>query len=94
MEEAADSTGAVADAVDGPAVLANNHPPPAHAPAAAAAAACIICMSDTPTHAFIPCGHKQMCAACAADAVIVQGLDERCPICRQKFICIVQIFEG
>ncbi len=51
-------------------------------------------MSDAPTHAFIPCGHKQMCAACAADGAIVQGLDERCPVCRQTFTCIIHIFEG
>ena len=51
---------------------------PASSTAAAAgtsfpASACVVCMSDPPTHAFIPCGHKQICAACAADAAIVRA---------------------
>ncbi len=56
--------------------------------------ACLICMSNPPTHAFIPCGHKQVCGTCAADASIVQGLKQKCPVCRQEFTCIVQIFEA
>ena len=51
-------------------------------------------MGDPPTHAFIPCGHKQMCAACAADADIVQGLQEHCPVCRQRFICLARIYDN
>ena len=72
------------------------------------ASACVVCMSDPPTHAFIPCGHKQICAACAADAAIVRpcsrieffftlvqvrGLGAKCPTCRRNFQSILHISE-
>lgn len=84
-----------------PAGLGGRAAPPAAAPPAVAPhpkveeqPACVICMISPPTHAFIPCGHKQLCGACAADGSIVQGLHQKCPVCRREFQCIVQIFEG
>jgi len=55
---------------------------------------CVICMMNPPTHAFIPCGHKQLCRECAADGSIVEGLRSNCPVCRRQFQCIVQIFDS
>jgi hypothetical protein len=55
---------------------------------------CVICMMNPPTHAFIPCGHKQLCHECAADDRIVEGLHKNCPVCRRQFQCIVQIFDS
>jgi hypothetical protein len=54
---------------------------------------CVICMSELSTHAFIPCGHKKMCRTCAINASTVLTLKQKCPICRQKFTNIIQIFE-
>ncbi len=76
---------------------------PASAAAGAAAAAppniddkplCVMCMSNPPSHAFIPCGHKQFCRVCADDETVVRALSQKCPVCRREFQCIVQIFEG
>lgn len=55
---------------------------------------CVLCMGNSPSHAFIPCGHKQLCGECAANDVILSGLAKKCPVCRQDFQCIVQIFDG
>ncbi len=78
----------------------DNAPPPAP-PAAAASppkveeqSSCVLCMSNAPTHAFIPCGHKQLCGECAENADIIGGLATKCPVCRREFQCIVQIFDG
>ena len=57
-------------------------------------AVCIMCMTNPPTHAFIPCGHKQLCGECAANADIIRALAKKCPICRGQFQSIVQIFDG
>lgn len=54
---------------------------------------CVICMSEPSTHAFIPCGHKKMCRTCATNASTVLTLKHKCPICKQKFADIIQIFE-
>ncbi len=76
-------------------------PPPSAASAAAAPPppvhekpVCVMCMSEPPSHAFIPCGHKQLCRVCAEDDSIVAALGQKCPVCRRDFQCIVQIFDG
>ena len=48
---------------------------------------CIVCMEETVSHAFIPCGHLVVCNKC-------QLLDfkEHCPICRTKFTNICKIW--
>lgn len=51
---------------------------------------CVICFSEPKSHAFIPCGHKCVCKACA-DAVIAKNRE--CPMCRRTASLIVQIFD-
>jgi len=47
---------------------------------------CVICMDARKTHAFIPCGHRCVCASCAAKS-------ETCPLCRADFTGIMKIFD-
>ena len=79
-----------------PAGLGGRAAPPAAAPLPKVEEqpACVICMNSPPTHAFIPCGHKHLCGACATDDSTLQALHQKCPVCRREFQCIVQIFEG
>jgi hypothetical protein len=46
---------------------------------------CIVCMDCEKTHAFQPCGHKCVCATCAARC-------QTCPICRAPVTGILKIF--
>ena len=46
---------------------------------------CIVCMNCEKTHAFQPCGHKCVCATCAARC-------QTCPICRAPVTGILKIF--
>jgi hypothetical protein len=46
---------------------------------------CIVCMDAKKTHAFQPCGHKCVCANCAAKCQI-------CPICRAPVTGILKIY--
>ena len=79
--------------------VADADPTPVPTPALSASvleiekALCLICMDNSPTHAFIPCGHKQICGACSTQKVIVDGLKGKCPTCRANFQAIVHIFE-
>lgn len=52
--------------------------------------ACVICMSSSKTHAFVPCGHRCVCADCG-HAVVEQSLPT-CPICRSEVERVLQIF--
>ena len=60
---------------------------PSAPPIAAAAASregeeenlCCICLVNPPTHAFVPCGHRCVCAVCTTG---VMDNSRRCPICR------------
>ena len=47
---------------------------------------CVVCMNERKTHAFLPCGHKCVCASCAAKC-------QKCPICRADVTGIVKIFD-
>lgn len=46
---------------------------------------CCVCMDAKKTHAFQPCGHKCVCATCAAQC-------QTCPICRAHVIGSLKIF--
>ena len=46
---------------------------------------CIVCMDCEKTHAFQPCGHKCVCATCAARC-------QTCPMCRAPVTGILKIF--
>ena len=41
---------------------------------------CVVCMDAPSTHAFVPCGHRSVCAACS---VTVFGMfNQLCPVRR------------
>ena len=48
---------------------------------------CCICYDAKKTHAFQPCGHKCVCATCAAQL-------QSCPICRKPVTGSFQIFDS
>jgi len=48
---------------------------------------CCVCMDAKKTHAFQPCGHKCVCATCAAQL-------QSCPICRKLATGSFQIFDS
>lgn len=49
---------------------------------------CTICLDKPLTHAVMPCGHKCMCGDCAAKLT-----SKVCPICKDEYITIGQIYE-
>eukprot|EP00056_Hartaetosiga_gracilis_P018289 m.10404 g.10404 ORF g.10404 m.10404 type:complete len:96 (+) comp6593_c1_seq1:2-289(+) len=49
---------------------------------------CVICLSAPATNAFLPCGHK---CVCAKDATLLP-VDSPCPICRAPIQSNVRIF--
>ena len=57
---------------------------------------CGVCMENPSTHAFVPCGHKCICEACAKfimpelSATISQR--KTCPLCRTPTTMIMKIF--
>mmetsp|Transcript_3916 Transcript_3916/g.9878 ORF Transcript_3916/g.9878 Transcript_3916/m.9878 type:complete len:105 (-) Transcript_3916:117-431(-) len=53
---------------------------------------CVICWKAAKTHAFIPCGHRELCANCVPKMLAEQGDSRRCPTCRQPFTDIKRIF--
>ncbi|XP_043485201.1 E3 ubiquitin-protein ligase SP1-like [Leptopilina heterotoma] len=50
---------------------------------------CCICRERERTHAFIPCGHKQICDICKI-TYNRMGISA-CPLCRKRIMCIVKI---
>ncbi len=48
---------------------------------------CAICIDVRNTHAFQPCGHKCVCASCAAKC-------QKCPICRADVTGTLKIFDS
>lgn len=53
-------------------------------------AACAICLVAPRTHAFIPCGHRCVCADCGAEVMGRAGA--ACPICRTEAERLQHIF--
>jgi len=53
-------------------------------------AECVICISAPATMAFVPCGHKCVCAGCAKQLPKTQR--RRCPQCRREATDIIKIF--
>ena len=49
---------------------------------------CSICLDKPLTHAVMPCGHKCMCGDCADKLT-----SKVCPICKDEYITIGQIYE-
>ena len=54
-------------------------------------ALCVVCMDMPGTHAFIPCGHRCVCAACS-ETMLAQSDVVKCPVCRADFTQVVKIF--
>ena len=52
---------------------------------------CSICLDAYTSHAFIPCGHRCVCAKCASIAVLTASWP-RCPLCRSRATSVVKIF--
>ena len=48
---------------------------------------CCVCQDAKKTHAFVPCGHKCVCANCAAKC-------ETCPLCRTPVTAFLPIFDS
>jgi len=54
---------------------------------------CIICMAEPRSHAFIPCGHRCVCAGCSAGILAAERkASAACPICRAPAGGAIQIF--
>jgi len=49
---------------------------------------CVICLSDDRDTIVVPCGHMCICSRCASTMVRQR---DRCPLCRQKVSCYIQI---
>lgn len=52
---------------------------------------CVICMSSSQTHAFVPCGHRCVCQECG-DIVVSKAICAACPICRMPVEQVLRIF--
>ena len=48
---------------------------------------CIICHNNIKESVFYPCGHRCTCYNCA---VIVFGVNKKCPKCQKEIICIIK----
>lgn len=53
---------------------------------------CVVCMSVMKSHAFVPCGHRCVCADCGEDVLRAGGTAASCPVCRGSASSIIQIF--
>ena len=51
---------------------------------------CVICMARLPTHAFVPCGHRCVCAECAK--AVVEQRSGTCPLCRVQVEQALHVF--
>ena len=61
----------------------------ADADEADARSACVICLDAPKSHVLLPCGHKCLCGACAAES----ARPPFCPICRAPIGQAVRVFE-
>ena len=51
---------------------------------------CVVCMDKTRTHSFVPCGHRCVCAECAA--LVMRAAQPLCPNCRTPASSSLQMF--
>ena len=57
---------------------------------------CVICMDEGKSHLFTACGHKCVCAMCAARIRAVAAAAETgatCPVCRVVSTTIVRVYD-
>lgn len=50
---------------------------------------CVVCLTRTKTHVFVPCGHLCACAACGTQSMETGAL---CPICRSDADNVYRVF--
>lgn len=55
------------------------------------AKSCCLCLDAPKTHIVLPCGHKCLCASCAAG--FHEGGGRFCPLCRSPMDRVQQVFE-
>ncbi|KAG6546930.1 hypothetical protein Mapa_011546 [Marchantia paleacea] len=53
---------------------------------------CIVCLLRRRRAAFIFCGHRVCCVSCAQR--VEQGVNPRCPVCRQSVTGYVRVFDS
>lgn len=53
-------------------------------------AVCAVCTDVAATHAFVPCGHKIVCARCA-ERLPAHNI-RTCPLCRRPYSQIIQVY--
>lgn len=55
---------------------------------------CTICMDAPPVMAFVPCGHRCICASCADGLkASVAPREPKCPFCRTEAFMIMKVFD-
>lgn len=53
---------------------------------------CVICLEHERSHAFVPCGHRIICANCAWNPdFLLSSRKLKCPFCRSPSSCIIKI---
>jgi hypothetical protein len=52
---------------------------------------CCVCLDTAKSHAFVPCGHLCVCAACAES--IMSSSKKECPSCRGPAAHVMKIFQ-
>lgn len=50
---------------------------------------CIVCMTNPPNYAAVPCGHKCVCADCS----VHKGVKSKCPYCNSPARSWVRVFD-
>mmetsp|Transcript_8864 Transcript_8864/g.21585 ORF Transcript_8864/g.21585 Transcript_8864/m.21585 type:complete len:965 (-) Transcript_8864:13-2907(-) len=56
---------------------------------------CVACLERKRTHAFVPCGHKIVCARCGRELLTGKPRSAwLCPVCREPAIACIRIFDG
>lgn len=70
-------------------VLSEPSQPESRLDSKALTGACVICMTASKSHVFVPCGHLCVCEACATESFKRSRL---CPMCRNKSHVVTQIF--
>lgn len=53
---------------------------------------CVVCLLRRRRAAFIHCGHRVCCVACAQR--VEHGINPRCPVCRQSVTGIVRVYDS
>ena len=72
------------DTEDPPPAVGEQQPKPFRFAKKASFGRCIICLTATRTHAFVPCGHLCVCQSCARRMTTATAT--KCPFCNQEAV--------